>query len=73
MQCVMNAAKIVKCLSGQVVVSQYIAVNVLRKRAEETEETAIDRAGEPLGGVILVTEIQEGLCRAVQVIVVFHS
>ena len=35
MQFVINAAKIVRCLLGQVVISQYIVVIVLKEKAEE--------------------------------------
>ncbi len=55
MQCVANVAKIAKYPSGQVVRSRYIAVIVLREKAEEI---IIDQAEETFLGVILMIEAQ---------------
>ncbi|HUV42712.1 MAG TPA: hypothetical protein VMY36_02280 [Patescibacteria group bacterium] len=63
MQFAMNVARIVKYPSGQAVRSQYIAVTVLRRKAEaividqETEEVLPEE--------VLATEIQEGLRKAI--------
>ncbi len=72
MSCVMNAAKIVKYLSGQAVISQYTAVNVLK---EKVAEIIADQIGEILVRAALITEveIQEDLREATLVIAVLHS